>query len=104
MQLSYTYDNKTKRMFDDYANMSYVTFRDSRRVNAEYYGSEIFKDSTTTILGYDCYLVVNESEFGMSKTFYPNDIKVNYADFEGHKVGNWYNKLIPFIHTTFNIP
>lgn len=90
---SYTYDDETKRMFDDYSDKSYITFRDSRKANFEYYSSEIFKDSIETILGYDCYMVLTESEYGTSKTYYSNDIKVNYSDFEGHNVGNWNNKL-----------
>lgn len=90
---SYTYDDETKRMFDDYSDKPYVTFRDSRKANFEYFGSQILKDSTAMILGYDCYMVVTESEYGTSKTYYSDGIKVNYADFEGHKVGNWYNKL-----------
>ncbi|WP_405207124.1 hypothetical protein [Aquimarina sp. LLG6339-5] len=92
-QYSYTYDDETKRMYDDYADKSYVTFRDSQRANAEYFGSKILRDSTTIILGYTCYMVKTDSEFGKSKTYYSNDIKVNYSDFKGHKVGNWYNKL-----------
>ncbi|WP_281541581.1 hypothetical protein [Maribacter aestuarii] len=90
---SYTYDDETKRMYDDYWDKPYVTFRDSRKGNFEYSGSKILKDSTAIILGHDCYLVVTESEYGTSKTYYSDEIKVDYTDFEGHKVGNWYNKL-----------
>ncbi len=90
---SYTYDDETKRMFDDYADRPYVTYRDSRRSETEYYGSTILKDSTLNILGHNCFMVVSEADFGTSKTYYADGIKVNYADFEGHKVGNWYDKL-----------
>lgn len=92
-QYSYTYDNESQRMFDDYSDRPYITFRDSRRSNAKYFGSKIYKDSTKTILGYDCYMVRSESEFGISKRYYSDDVRVNYRDFEGHKVGNWYNNL-----------
>jgi len=90
---SYTYDDETKRMFDDYTDKPYVTYRDSRKANFKYFGSQILKDSTAIILGHDCYMVVTESEYGTSKTYYSDDIKVDYSNFEGHKVGNWYNKL-----------
>ena len=90
---SYTYDDATKRMYDDYSNKPYVTFRDSQKANYEYFGSSIYKDSTTTVLGHDCYMVLTRSEYGTSRTYYSDDIRVNYADFEGHQVGNWYNKL-----------
>ncbi len=90
---SYTYDDQTKRMYDDYADQSYITYRDSRRSNVQHNSSEILKHSTATILGHDCYMVSSESDHGTTKTFYSNDIKVNYTDFEGHKVGNWYDEL-----------
>ncbi len=90
---SYTYDDQTKRMFDDYSEQQYITYRDSRKANYEYHGSQVFRDSSLTILGHDSYMVLTDSEYGSSKTYYSDDIRVNYADFEGHKVGNWYNKL-----------
>ncbi|MEM7106805.1 MAG: hypothetical protein AAF519_01170 [Bacteroidota bacterium] len=90
---SYTYDDETKRIYDDYSDKPYVTYRDSRKSNFEYRESQIFKDSTAKILDYDCYMVISESEYGRSKTYYSEKIRVNYSDFKGHKVGNWYNKL-----------
>lgn len=90
---SYTYDDRSKRMFDDYSDKPYITFRDSQRANNTYYNSQIFKDSTLNILGHSCYLVITEADYGTSKTYYSDDIRVNYEDFEGHQVGNWYEKL-----------
>lgn len=90
---SYTYDDKTKRMYDDYSEKPYVTFRDSQKENYKYFGSNIYKDSTITVLGHDCYMVLTKSEYGTSRTYYSDDIRVNYSDFEGHLVGNWYSKL-----------
>jgi len=90
---SYTYDDITKRMYDDYVTNLYVTYRDSRKTNGLYSEPEIFRDSTQTILGHKSYLVVNESGRGRTKSYYSDDIKVNYKDFKGHKVGNWYEKL-----------
>jgi len=90
---SYTYDDTTQRMIDDYLDRPYLTFRDARSTTIKFAGSEIHKDSTTTILGYDCYMVRSESSLGMTTTYYSDAIKVDYTDFEGHEVGNWYNKL-----------
>lgn len=90
---SYTYDDETKRMIDDYSDRPYMTFRDSRRANFEYFNSKIYKDSTIMVLGHECYMVFTKAEYGSSTIYYSDDIKVNYADFEGHKTGNWYNKL-----------
>ncbi|WP_422006413.1 hypothetical protein [Roseivirga pacifica] len=90
---SYTYDNETKRMYDDYAGKPYITFRDARKPNYEYGDSEILEDATTKVLGHESYMVITESEYGLTKTYYSEDIRVDYTDFEGHNVGNWYNKL-----------
>jgi len=90
---SYTYDDETKRMYDDYADKPYVTYRDSRKANVKYFSSKIFKDSIITILGHRSYMVETESDFGKMKTYYSDDVRVNPADFKGHRVGNWYNKL-----------
>ena len=90
---SYTYNDKTKRMFDDYGNQPYITFRDSQKANYTYFDSKIYKDSTINVLGHPCYMVLTSSEYGTSRTYYSDDVRVNHEDFEGHKVGNWYNKL-----------
>lgn len=90
---SYTYDDSTKRMFDDYVTNFYVTFRDSRRSNGEYTKPAVYKDSLQTVLGRKSYLVVKESVRGKTRSYYSDDLKVNYADFKGHKVGNWYQEL-----------
>lgn len=90
---SYTYDDETKRMYDDHADQPYVTYRDSRKSNVEYSVPQIFKDSIETILGYECYLVTSDSDYEKSKTYYSDKLRVDYSDFEGHQVGNWYNRL-----------
>jgi hypothetical protein len=90
---SYTYNDSTKRMYDDYMGKLYITFRDSRISNGDYTKPLIFKDSTLNVLGHDCYLVVKESERGLTKSYYSADIRVDYNNFEGHKVGNWYENL-----------
>lgn len=90
---SYTYDDDTKRMYDDYAEKAYLTYRDSRKYNFEYFESDIHKDSVIQVLDKTCFLVKSKAEYGTSKTYYSDEIKVDYSDFEGHKIGNWYNKL-----------
>ena len=90
---SYTYDNVSKKMYDDQASQPYITFRDSRRANFQYGKSEVNRDSLVNILGMDCFMVKYESEYGNSTTYYSNDIKVDYETFKDHQVGNWYNKL-----------
>lgn len=90
---SYTYDNVSKRMYDNYADMEYITYRDSRKANYEYYGSEVFKDSTEIISGLNCFMVKYEAEYGLSTSYYSDEVKVNYESFKDHKIGNWYEKL-----------
>ena len=90
---SYTYDDTTKRMYDELTDGDYITYRDSRKANYKYYSSEIYRDSLKTILGMECFKVNYKSELGNSSTYYSNDVRVNYETFQGHKVGNWYNKL-----------
>ena len=90
---SYTYDDNTKRMYDDLLDKPYITYRDSRKANYQYYDAKIQKDSTTYVLGHESYMVLTKSDYGTMKTFYTDDFKVNPEDFEGHKIGDWYNKL-----------
>ena len=90
---SYTYDNVSKSMYDDAPDDEYITYRDSRKSYHEYFGSEIYRDSTEIVNGYECFMVKHESEFANSTTYYSDQIKVNFESFRDHAVGNWYNKL-----------
>ncbi|MBC2844632.1 hypothetical protein [Winogradskyella flava] len=90
---SYTYDDVSKRMYDNYVENPYITYRDSRRANFNYKGSKIHLDSTLIILDKSCFMVEYDSDYGKSKVYYSNEIKVAYDSFKGHKVGNWYEKL-----------
>jgi hypothetical protein len=90
---SYTYHGDTKRMYDDYPEKEYITYRDSRKANYEYDVSTIYRDSTASILGYDAYMVEHTASFGTTKTYYSDALQVNYETFKDHAVGNWYNKL-----------
>ncbi|GAB5399279.1 MAG: hypothetical protein Aureis2KO_08640 [Aureisphaera sp.] len=89
----YTYDDVSKRMYDEVPDSPYITYRDSRKSNYEYYGSKINRDSIVEVLGRECFAVHYDSEYGKSTTFYSDEIKVDYESFKGHKVGNWYEKL-----------
>jgi hypothetical protein len=93
---SYTYHNETKRMYDDYMGRDYITYRDSRKSDTQYYGSEIYKDSTIKVLGYSCYLVKSSADYGNTKTYYSDKIRVDAESFKEHQVGNWYSKLKNF--------
>jgi hypothetical protein len=90
---SYTYDNISKRMYDEYVDKPYITFRDSRNANFDYKPGKIYKDSIVKILDMECFMVKYESNYGNSTTYYSNQVKVNYETFKDHQVGNWYNKL-----------
>ena len=90
---SYTYHDETKRMYDAYSERPYITYRDSRKANVKDLGSTVYRDSTTTVLGMECFMVTSESDRAKSVTYYSDDIKVNYESFKGHQVGNWYKKL-----------
>lgn len=90
---SYAYDNVSKRMYDEYVNRPYITFRDSRRANYEYEPAEIFRDSVVQVLGMECFMVKKKSTYGSSTTYYSDEIKVDYQTFKDHQVGNWYNDL-----------
>lgn len=90
---SYTYDDETKRMYDDYVNKQYVTFRDSRSANIKVLNRTKHLDSTIKVQGHKCYLVKTTSNKGLRKYYYSNSLRVNPDFFKGHKVGNWYEKL-----------
>ncbi|MEM8892885.1 MAG: hypothetical protein AAGD28_33205 [Bacteroidota bacterium] len=92
-QYAYLYTGDQQKMYDIYADKEYISFRDSRRANYKYKSSTIFQDSTIDVLGHSCYMVLSKSEYGTSKTYYSEDIRINPENFEGHKVGNWYEKL-----------
>ncbi len=90
---SYTYDNDSKRMYDYHRDNSYVTYRDSRIANTDYYGSLVYRDSIVHVLGYECFVVESEADFRKTFTYYAKDLKIDYESFDGHLVGNWYEKL-----------
>ena len=90
---SYTYSNKDKRMYDDYVNQEYITFRDSQRSSREFTSGKLFPDSTINILGYEAFLYVKEDSLSKVRQYYAKDVKVDPETFKNHKVGDWYNTL-----------
>jgi hypothetical protein len=90
---SYTYSNKDKRMYDDYVNQEYITFRDSQRSSREFTSGKLFPDSTINILGYEAFLYVKEDSLSKVRQYYAKDIKVDPDMFKSHKAGDWYNTL-----------
>lgn len=90
---SYTYDNDTKRMYDYNREDPYITYRDSRIANTDYYGSLVHRDTTIEILNYKCFMVESESDWKKTFTYYSDDLKIDYESFDGHLVGNWYERL-----------
>jgi hypothetical protein len=93
LKYSYTYDNVSKRMYDEEVDRNFITFRDSRKGYDAPFKSQIYKDSTLTILGKSCFLVTYQDENSFTKSYYSKKVKVDHNLFANHNVGNWYNKL-----------
>ncbi len=90
---SYTYHGDTKRMYDDYVNKDYVTFRDSRKGNTSMIRSIVYKDSVKTVAGHRCFMTERIYENYIQKTYYATDLRIDAESFKDHEVGNWYNEI-----------
>ncbi|MEM0942167.1 MAG: hypothetical protein AAGI25_20605 [Bacteroidota bacterium] len=90
---SYTYHNGSKRMYDYYISREYITYRDSRKGKSTNYGTKVIGDSIVYILGFPCYQVQRETDYGLVTTFYSDSIQVDYDSFKEHAVGNWYEEI-----------
>lgn len=90
---TYIYQEASKRMYDIHADKNYILYRDTRNPNYNLHSSKIYKDSTKRILDFDCFMVEYDSEFGFTKTYYSDDVKINPESYRGHEIGNWYYKL-----------
>lgn len=90
---SYTYHDETKRMYDEVAKRSYITYRDSRASELGGNKFEIFPDSTITVLDNEAVLLKTDYNGKLTKSYYSTTQKVNYETFKGHEVANWYNRL-----------
>lgn len=93
MTYSYTYQKGLNKMFDEQAETDYVTYRDSRKDSSTDIEWQIYPDRTTTILGYECFMAKTVYETHTAYNFYAKDLRVNYEDFVGHNLANWYNRL-----------
>ena len=80
-------------MYDESIERDFITYRDSRKANIPVSSSIVYKDSTTTILERECYMVKYNQGIGSSTTYYSDAVRVNYKTFKDHKVGNWYDQL-----------
>lgn len=90
---SYTYHGDTKRMYDEEAGKSYISFRDSRKGNSSRIRTLVYPDSTKIILGHKCFMVERVYEGHISKTYYAQDLKIDPESFSAHQVGDWYNQI-----------
>lgn len=93
MTYGYTYRKGENKMFDEDAELPYITYRDARKSSGPMADWQVFADSTITVLGYECFLVKQEYETHTSYSYYTNELKVRYDNFEGHQVADWYNRL-----------
>jgi hypothetical protein len=53
---SYTYHDDTKRMYDEYAEKDYITYRDSRKGNTSIIRSRVYQDSIRQVAGHSCFM------------------------------------------------
>lgn len=90
---SYIYHDDTKRMYDDYADRDYLSFRDSRKSINKLKESKVFRDSLVMALNYECYVAIRESDYSKSYSYFSDEIQVNEENFKGHKIGNWHASL-----------
>ena len=90
---SFTYDSKTKRMYDYRVSRPYITYRDSRTPNETELDLTINRDSVISVLGYKAYQTIDKTYAYNSTTYYSDAIRVKYSAFEGHNVGHWYKRL-----------
>lgn len=90
---SYTYHDDTKRMYDEYADKDYITYRDSRKGNMSKIRSRIYKDSSRNVAGHPCFMVEVIYDKFIQKTYYATDLKIDPESYKGHAVGDWYNRI-----------
>jgi hypothetical protein len=90
---SYTYHDDTKRMYDEYADKNYITYRDSRKGNMSKIRSRIYKDSTMNVAGHLCFMTEVIYDKSILKTYYATDLKIDPESYKGHEVGDWYNRI-----------
>lgn len=90
---SYTYHDDTKRMYDEYAEKDYITYRDSRKGNTSIIRSRVYKDSIEDVAGHRCFMTEAIYENYILKTYYATDLKIDPESYKGHEAGDWYNRI-----------
>lgn len=93
MTYGYTYHKGEDKMFDENAEEPYITYRDARKPNSTEINRQVLRDSTIEVLGYKCFLVKSEYEDHITYSYYTDELKVKYENFEGHAIANWYEQL-----------
>lgn len=90
---SYTYHDDTKRMYDEYPEKDYVTYRDSRKGNTSFIRSRVYKDSIRQVAGHSCFMTEVIYENYILKTYYATDLSIDPESYKGHEAGDWYNRI-----------
>ncbi|GAB5527844.1 MAG: hypothetical protein Roseis2KO_57160 [Roseivirga sp.] len=93
MTYGYTYHKGEDKIFDENAEDPYITYRDVRKPNSTESNRQVFRDSTIEVMGYKCFLVKSEYEDHTTHSYYTDELKVKYDNFEGHTIANWYEHL-----------
>lgn len=89
----YIYHHSNFKFYFLYPGIEYITWSDSRKTHDVIRDLKIFRDSTTTILGYPCYTTKKAYDNYISTAYYSDSIKVNPETFRGHNAADWYNEL-----------
>jgi hypothetical protein len=89
----YIYHHSNFRFYFLSPGVEYITWSDSRKTDDLLKDLKIFRDSTTTILGYPCYTAKKVYDNYVSTAYYSDSIKVNPETFNGHNAADWYNEL-----------
>lgn len=90
---SYTYHDDAKRLYDEYVDKEYITYRDSRKGNTSMIRSRVYKDSIKMVAGHPCFMTEAIYENYILKTYYATDMRIDPESYQGHEVGNWYNSI-----------
>jgi len=55
--------------------------------------NEIQLNNREKIMGYDCFLLTYSDQHGTVENYYAEDVKINYANYEGHEFEGLYQRL-----------
>lgn len=89
----YIYHHSKFQFYFLHPGIEYITWSDSRKAHNIVKDFKIFRDSTSTILGYPCYKAEKIYDNYISIAYYSDSIKVNPETFKDHNGADWYNEL-----------